>query len=316
MNERFGGIVRSAAGVVLIVVGLALAAIFSIRIVDQAEACAVVRLGRVVGVAEPGLHFVVPFVTSYDCYRSQHTLYQTAEGAMGNADYLDVPVEIKTGDGQTAEVLANTVFQIQPENVVRIRTEVGDDMDAVVRRVVANFGRSVPRSLAPNYTATQLYGIGRNDFSDEILENLAISFAENGVELVSFEIRDINFDPNYEQTIEDQQIARERIEKAQFEAQSAVFEAQRIAELAKGDAQATIERARGDAESQKIRASAEAEAIRLRGEALRDNPTVLQLEFVQQLGTSEWMMVPWEQVQGLLPLQPPSSDSGNTPSEP
>lgn len=294
-------------GLGLIVFGIFIFATLSVRIVDQGETCAVIRLGRVVGSAEPGLHFVVPFVTNYDCYTSQHTLYQTAAGAVGNADFLDVPVEIKTGDGQTAEVLANTVFRIPPDNVIYIRTEIGNNMDEVVKRVVANYARSVPRGLAPNYTATQLYSVGRNEYSNAIMEEMARVFEANGVELVSFEIRDINFDPTYEQTIEDQQIARERIEKAQFEAQSAVYEAQRVAELAKGDAQATIERARGAAEAQKISAAAEAEAIRLRGQALEENPSVLQLEFVQQLGTSNWMMVPWDQVQGFLPLQTPGT---------
>lgn len=292
MNERFGRGLRTGLGGVLILAGVALLAALSVRVVDQGEACAVIRLGRVVGSAEPGLHIVMPFVTSYDCYRSQQTLYQTAQAMTGNADFLDVPVEIKTGDGQTAEVLANTIFRIPPENVEFIRTQVGNNMEEVVRRVIANYSRSVPRSLAPSYTATELYGAGRNEYSVEIFDSLAQHFDENGVELISFEIRDINFDPSYEQTIEDQQIARERIEKAQFEAQSAVFEAQRVAELAKGEAQATIERARG-----------EAEAIRVRGEALRENPSVLQLEFVQQLSSSQWMMVPWDQVQGLLPLQ-------------
>ena len=70
---------------------------------------------------------------------------------------------------------------------------------------------------------------------------------------------------------------------------------------------ASIAGGSGAAEAQKISAAAEAEAIRLRGQALQDNPSVLQLEFVQQLGTSNWMMVPWEQVQGFLPLQTPGT---------
>lgn len=307
MNRRFGLswlVAGSALALVLFVGGL-----LAVRVVDQGEACAIVRLGKVVGVAEPGMHFRLPLVTSYDCYSTQQQIYQTAAGSEGNADFLDFPVEIKTGDGQTAQVLANTKFQIPPENVVRIRSEIGNDMEAVIRRVVAHYARSEPRNLAPNYSATQLYGLGRNDYAMEIYGALQEAFEANGIELVSFEIRDIDFDPLYEETIEQQQIAREQIERAQFEAQSAVYEAQRTAELAKGEAQATIERAKGEAEAQKIEAAAEAEAIKLKGEALNTNPSVLQLEFVQQLSSAEWMMVPWENVEGFLPLQPQSAPS-------
>ena len=91
------------------------------RTVDQAESCAVLELGAVVGHAGPGFHIVKPLITNYDCFQTQQTLYQTVVEAKGDADFLDTPVEIKTSDGQTATVEFNIAFHIEPDNVEFVR---------------------------------------------------------------------------------------------------------------------------------------------------------------------------------------------------
>lgn len=50
----------------------------------------------------------------------------------------------------------------------------------------------------------------------------------------------------------------------------------------KAEAQKAIERAKGEAESVMIKAKAEADAISLQGQALKDNPQVLQLEAIKK----------------------------------
>lgn len=299
-NRNQGCLTWVVIGLVVVVV---VGGITSIRIVDQAKTCAVLRLGKVIGAAEPGLHFVSPFITKYDCFRSQQTLYQTSKDAIGDADYVDYPVEIKTSDGQTAFVEFNIGFHVDAENVEFVRSDVASTMDQVNTRVIANFGRSVPRDVAPEFTAESLYGVGRVDFEKKVGEQLEVIFASRGITMDSFSLRDVNFNPDYENAIEQQQIAREYIQTAQFQAESAVYEAQREAELAKGAAQATIERAKGNAEAVRINAAAEAEAIRLRGAALRENPEILKLEFINALDKANWMLIPWEDVQPFLPLE-------------
>lgn len=285
---------------VFVVIGLGF---LMFETVDTNETCVYVELGQVKGPAHEGLNGKLPFVSGFSCYNRQSVVYQTTDGAVGDADYLDFPVEIKTSDGQTAEIEFNLSFHVDPANVVKVRSVVANDMRSLVTRIVANFSRSIPRDLSAKYSASTLYGIGRVDYGNEIESLLRPLFVEYGVTLDEFELRDINFDDDYEIAIEQQQIARENIETEQFKAQQAVYTAEQTVAIAKGDADAAIQKARGEAEALRVNAAAQADAIRLTGEALAENPLVLQLNFIEALETANWVMVPWDSVQGLLPLE-------------
>jgi len=277
----------------------------AVLIVDASESCAIVEVGQVVGQAHTGFQLVWPLITSVSCYPRQVHIYQTVVDAKGDADYVDFPVEIKTGDGQTAYVEFNLVYYVPPENVEKIRREVASNEDELVTRVVGNYSRTVPRDLAPDYTASQLYGIGRVDYEGEIDKQLRVIFASYGVVLDRFALRDVNFDDEYEKTIEGQQISREQIETEGYKADAAVFTARQTAALAKGEADAEIERARGHAEAVRIQASADAESIEIRGSALQKFPEVLNLEYIKVLPTAQWMLIPWDQITPFMPLPGP-----------
>lgn len=299
-NRKPYGLIAIIVVAVLLLGGL----VPSIRIVDANETCAITVLGDVVGEAKTGFQLVKPYITSLDCYPRQVNVYSTAQNAEGDTDYTDYPVEIKTADGQTAYVEFNVSWSVPHGNAVQIRSEVAANVKDLVSRVIGNYARSVPRDLGPQFTAEQLYGVGRTDYEKIISEELALIYADYGVVLDRFVLRDINFDPDYETAIEAQQIARERIETEGYNADAAVNTARGVAAAAKGQADAEIQLAIGYAESVRIRAAADAEAMELRGEALQNNPQILNLEFIEALESANWMMVPWDEIQGYLPVSP------------
>jgi regulator of protease activity HflC (stomatin/prohibitin superfamily) len=291
--------------ILVILVGVfALVFVPSIRIVDQSKACAIVSLGNVKGMARTGFQLVTPWVTSLDCFSAQVTMYQTGDNENKKADYWDYPVEIKTSDGQTAFALFNVTYHVDPENVIYIRSDVARNEDTLMERVVANYARSATRNLAVNYTATGLYTSERSKYETNVRETIRIEFARFGVTLDDFTLRDINFSEEFENAIEQQQVEKERIETENFRAQAAVYEAQAAVEKSKGEAASNIERAKGEAEAIRLKASADADALRFIAEALQMNPSLLQYEFIKALHTANWFMIPWEQMQGLLPLPP------------
>ena len=106
-------------------------------------------------------------------------------------------------------------------------------------------------------------------------------FVEKGLVLDSFGIREIGFSPDYIDAIEQKQIEKERVITEQYRA-----------EQAEKRKDAVITEAEG-----------EAEAIRIKGEALRNNPDMVQLEFVRSLRDPDSkvkvMVIPSE---GVLPL--------------
>ena len=291
LSER--GQSNATLAVWALVIALTLTLLFSARVVDQSKTCAIVVLGDVKGEAKTGFQLVAPLVTSLDCYSRQVTVYQTGSEQNKAADYWDYPVEIKTGDGQTALASFNVSYHVEQKNVLLIRSFVATDADDLKERIIANYARSIPRDIAPQFTATDLYTTGRTRFEQLVKEQLRVKFAEFGVTLDDFTLRDINFSEAYEGAIESQQIAKENIETEKYNSEAAIY-----------TAQSAIEKAKGAAEAVKIAAEAEAYALKMKAEAIKNDPALLQLEFIQALKTAQWMMVPWDQVQGLLPLAP------------
>lgn len=293
----------------VLVVLLMIIGVFSIRTIDVGQSCVWVRFGKVIGEAKPGIQLVNMF-NEKACYPRQSMLFQTAADVTGDgkvdsdADYKDFPVEIKTSDGQSALVEFNLKFHVQPVCAVTIRENIASNTEDLVIRVVNNFSRSIPRDLAPLYTATQLYGKDRILFEEEIKQALDPKFTENCVVLDEFILRDINFDQDYEATMEQKQIQMENIAVQKFVADQAVQNARATVTNAQAQADATIEAARGQAETVKLLAIAEADAMEIKGQALRDYPEMLKLKFFDALTTSNWSLIPWDSVSGYMPIEP------------
>jgi regulator of protease activity HflC (stomatin/prohibitin superfamily) len=316
--KTFGTWVLGFIVAVALIVG-----IFSIRIIDIGKSCAWVRFGKVYGEAVPGFQFVNMFNHAV-CYPRQSILFQTAADVNGDgkvdsqADYYDFPVEIKTSDGQSAMLEFNLKWHVEPQCAVTIRTNIASNTNDLVMRVVNNFSRSIPRDIAPNYSATELYGQQRVDYENDIrigvlatenrpeIKGLTSIFASECVVLDEFILRDINFDPAYEQVMENKQIEMENVTVQRHVAEQAVENAKATVTNAKANADAAIEAARGQAETTRLIAIAEAEAMRVKGQSLQDYPEMISLKFFDALTTSNWSLVPWSAVQGYLPITPPS----------
>lgn len=279
---------------------------FSLITVDAGETCAITVWGKLQGQASSGLHWRTPLITHYRCYTQRGVVYEaSANPDTSEADYTDFVVEAQTSDGQQIDVTYSVRFYVSPENVQSVYADVAESMDLVAERVVKFHSRSVVRLTMQEYPASDLYTGSIAGVQVEIASQLMGLFQASGVTLDSFVLRKIDFDPDFIQAIEAQQIARENIETANFQAQSAEFEADRIGVLARGEADAAIERARGEAQRQRLLAEAEAYSITVRGEALRDNPSLVQWEFVRNLATAKWMILPDTGITPLLPVPEP-----------
>lgn len=279
MNSRSSGSSFTILFGLLLVLGIILLPL-SVRIVDQSRTCAIIRLGKVVGEAAPGVRLVFPFVTSFECYPATSVMFQTGQEANDRADYWDFPVEIKTSDGQTGLAMFNILYSVDPSQVVYVRSSVAQSEESLNERIVANFARSVPRDVAALFTADGLYATSRAEYAQAVHNLLAEKYAEFGVILVSFDLRDIQFSEDYEDAIEQQQIAEEGIETAGF-----------VTEQKREEAEQARIAAQGRADSVVIEAQAEAEALELVAQALAQNPNIVQYEYVKRLAPNMSVMV-------------------------
>lgn len=270
--------------VVVIVLLVALVWMTGTRTIDAGTVGVVKRLGRVTGqVLDPGLHIVVPFMDRVVIYNTKDVIYETtpvAKQALSKADYVDFPVDTTTKDGQQVEISYSIRFKVKRAEAPRITQELGNEA-AVVEKVVKFHSRVLCRQIPRKYEASELYTGDVTVVQNEIVEEIRPLFEDKGLELDSLGIREISFSPDYVDAIEQKQIEKERVTTEQYRA-----------EQAKYMKEATITEAEG-----------EAEAIRVQGEALKESPQMVQLEFVKALRDPESkvkvIVVPST---GLLPL--------------
>jgi regulator of protease activity HflC (stomatin/prohibitin superfamily) len=276
----------------------------------------VTRFGAVTGrVMNPGLNWKIPLVEGVVRYRTQEIIYQTVSEGESQADYVDIPTDTTTADGQQIILKYSIRFRIDPERVGWIANNIGDEQD-VVEKVVKFHSRILARNIPKEYAALDLYTGNIQEVQDQFEDQLTPLFAEKGIVLDSFGLRKIEFTEDYRQAVEQKQIEAENVTTERHRAEQATYQAQAQVERAKGEAQSTIERARGDAEKVKLLAAAEAEAIQIKGEALAKYPAIIQLQFVESLsdpqGRVTWGIMPPGSFVPFLNLTPGETAPGAT----
>jgi regulator of protease activity HflC (stomatin/prohibitin superfamily) len=285
--------------------------------VGYGKVALITRFGGLTGeVFEPGLHWRIPFVDRTVVIPTVVQSYETSDDpGASSADYRDYPVTAQTIDGQQINIKYTLLFRIPPGEVVKIVQNVGRPPE-VVENVVKAHSRNLARLWAQNYTAEDLYsGEGIFDYENAVWDALKQEFERYGVYLDDFLVRKVDFDEEYIQAIEQQQIAQEAIETAKYQADAAEYEKERQIRLAEAEAERTKLLAGADAERQRLLADAEAYSIQVRGKALQEFPELVQWEFVRNLQSVQWGILPGEGLTPLLPL-PPFEGQEETPSLP
>ncbi|MBN1298224.1 MAG: prohibitin family protein [Actinobacteria bacterium] len=251
----------------------------SFVIVQAGNVKVLTQFGRTTGVTfYPGIHMKVPFVQNTVNYSTRQVTYETSdESEMSRANYPDFAVDTTSLDGQQIQLKFTIRFSIDGKQAEWILNNIGT-MNDLVEKVVKAEARSYARNIPKKYTAAQLYSEQVFVVQQELGDTLRPIFERNGILLDEFLLRKIDFTQEYFNVLEDKQIAEERI----------VVE-QNILEQEKIKKEQTI-----------IQAEAEAKQIEIKGEALKANPEIIQLEFIQKLSPNiEWGIIPGE---GIVPI--------------
>lgn len=239
---------------------------------------------------QPGLHWVVPFAESVIPYTISRETYTMSIAPEEGDRAGDDSVEARTSDGQVVLVDASVIFSVDPNEVVNVHVRW---QDRYIEGVVRAISRGVIRDTVSQYGIEQVYSTHRVEMTDTIKSELTRRFAENGLILVDFVLRNIAFSEEYSASVEQKQIAEQLAQQAAFIVEQRRQEAEQARQVAQGLADAVVIRAQGDAEARLIQAEAEAQALALLGAALAQNPDVLTLEYIQKLAPNiQIMLVP------------------------
>jgi regulator of protease activity HflC (stomatin/prohibitin superfamily) len=299
VSSRQGKLNLRAAFLVGLIVFLggfaAMALLDSFTQVEAGTVAVVKQFGEVVGVFNPGLNWKLPFIQETVVYRTQEIIYETSiDPSESQADYRDFEVDTATSDGQQINARYTVRFRIDPAKAAEIVNNLGTESEVVEKVVKAN-SRVRVRNTLKQYPARDLYSGNVELAQDAIASRLREDFAAEGLELVFFGLRSIQFTEQYKNAVELKQIEAENIITKENLAKQAEFEKQRTITQAEAEAERQkLERigiAEGEAESIRVKAEAEAKAILVRAQAQAEANRLI----AESLNSD---VISWQAIQG------------------
>lgn len=254
------------------IVGLVIAGIISLLLliiifdsaytVDEGERGIILRNGKAIGVAEPGLNFKAPIVDRI----------KTISVRSYTAKYDKLQAYSK--DQQPADLRVSVTYRVPPTEVV--------DLYSTYSTVEGITDRSINRQVP-----TQVENVFGQYTAISAVQNRAKLVADLGVAvknsitgpifIESIQIENIDFSKAYEKSVEDRMKA-----EVDVQTQNQNWEKEKVSaniEVTKAEAAAKVKiaGAEADAKSIKLRGEAEAEAIKARAAALAQNENLVEL---------------------------------------
>jgi regulator of protease activity HflC (stomatin/prohibitin superfamily) len=264
-------------GVVFVLL-VALITVKTVRIVPQARARNVERLGRYRKTLEPGMNVIIPFV---DRVKPLIDLREQVVSFLGQP--------VITEDNLVVKIDTVLFFQVTDPRAADY--EIVDYIQAI-EQLTATMLRSVIGSMDLEVTLTS-----RDKINTMLRGVLDDASGKWGIRVTRVEIKAI--DPP--KSVID---AMEKQMRAEREKRAAILNAEGVRQsqilTAEGDRQATILRAQGDKQSAILRAEGQGEAITTVFQSIHDNdpdPKLLAYQYLQTLpqlaqgpGNTVWMV--------------------------
>ncbi len=240
-----------------------------------------------------GLRWVVPMLEQIKRYPISWQTYTMAASPNEGQKVGDDSIKARTSDGQEVALDCSLIFQLDPDQVMRIHIDwQGRYIEDFVRPVT----RGIVRSIVSQYTADEVNSGKRTDLERDINRQLRETFQDKGFNVDRFILRNVAFSSEYANSIEMKQVALQEIIQTDHQADQA------------------RRRAQGEADAVLIKAKADAEAIRLTADALKQNKDVLTYEYINKLSPNVRVMLVPNNAPYILPLNDLNPGDLGTPT--
>jgi prohibitin 2 len=205
-----------------------------------------------------GFYFLVPLIeepTIYDVKARTYTMsIATMEGEIKGDDSL----QALTADGQNVLLDISVRYHPDIDNLDKLHRRIGVDyLNKVLRPQV----RSIVRMIISEYPVLDVYSGKRMLIQSEIEKGMSDSLKKSYIICDEVLLRNVQFSADFQQAIENKQIAQQEAQRMKYVLEKQELEKQRKI----------------------IEATGEAESLRLKGKALADNPLLIQYEYVKLL---------------------------------
>ncbi len=214
------------------------------------------------GVLPEGFHIVMPWWQTQ--LFTQQTQEYTMSGSSRNpsveeATQSDEAIRCQTNEGMNVQIDCTILFHIDPKDAQNVWKKLGEDL---TRLIVRPYTHNVMRMVVAKYSVEDVYTSKRKEIETEITDQMKPLFAEKGLVLEQILIRNVTYgNPAFAEAINAKQVAQQQVQTEYQKLNRAKIEKQTIVAEAQG----------------------EASAISKRGATLRQNPEVVQYEFVQKV---------------------------------
>jgi len=256
--------IASAVVVLLVLLFVIIVIAKTVRIVPQAQACVVERLGRYSRTLGAGLHILVPFVdriTSRLDLREQVVSFQ--------------PQPVITEDNLVVSIDSVIYFQVTDPKAATY--EIQNYIWGVEQLTVTTL-RNVVGSMDLEATLTS-----RDQINSQLRGVLDEATGKWGIRVNRVELKAIDPPPSVQESME-KQMRAERDRRAAILTAEGIKQSQIL--TAQGERDATVLRAEGDKQSAILRAEGEAQAVQKVFDAIHQadpDPKLLAYQYLQAL---------------------------------
>ncbi len=208
-----------------------------------------------------GLHFVIPWVqtpTTYDIKTQTYTMSGSQTEGNSSVGNANDSLQALTADGLPVTLEMSVRFHIDPDRVWKLHQNIGP---LYVEKIIRPQARSHVRMVIAQYPVVDVYGGRRAKIIEQINTRLRRLFGENDIILDEALLRDVSFSPQFQQAIEQKQVAQQDVQRMTF----------------------VLDQADKERRQKIIEAEGEAASIRLKAAALAKNPQLVQYEYVKNL---------------------------------
>ena len=191
----------------------------------------------------------------------------TAEGRP-----VDESISFQTSQGLTVNADVGITYHIDPSKVALIFQKYRKGIDEITDVYLRNMIRDALVKEASNLDIESVYGKGKASLIEAVQRDVSEEVGAVGIDVEKiYWIGELRLPENVVQSINAKIQATQMAEQRQNEVAQAQAEAQKVEAEAQGRAQAQL-----------TIAEADAKAITLKGEALRQNPNVLQMSAIEK----------------------------------
>jgi regulator of protease activity HflC (stomatin/prohibitin superfamily) len=225
--------------------------------IDEGERGVILRLGRVVGEAGPGLHFKIPFINSVE-----KISVQIQKESFEKTDVADTRLQTYSRDQQPATIAMAINYHVTDASAVYAQF---GSLENMKQRVIISRAYDQLKTVFGQFDAADAIQ-KRTVLNAEVFEAIRKSMS-GPVVIDSVQIEDITFSQQYESAVELRMQAIVKQQQAEADKQKRIIDADALAYEVKSASDAK-------AHQIEVQGKAEAGAIQARGEALRNNPAL------------------------------------------